>query len=114
MQINISTRHGHLSPETREKITEKVKKLPRFYERLTAAEVTIDLEHRETPQVELRISAERREDFVAADRGDSLMKSIDNAIHKLEQQLRKHKEKLKGHRLPGARRPEVPSEPEAE
>ena len=45
MQINISARHGHLSDATRGKITAKVEKLARLFERLTAIEVTVDLEH---------------------------------------------------------------------
>ena len=49
MQIKISARHGHLSDETQAKIKEKLEKLPRFYDRLTAIDVTVDLEHREAP-----------------------------------------------------------------
>ena len=43
MQIKISARHGHLSDETQAKIKEKLEKLPRFYDRLTAIDVTVDL-----------------------------------------------------------------------
>jgi ribosome-associated translation inhibitor RaiA len=39
------------------------------------------------------------------------MAAVDGAIHKLEQQIRKHKEKLKGHRTPGHRHEEVTPEP---
>ncbi len=114
MQINLSTRHGHLSTKTQEKITEKIRRLSRFYERLTAAEVIVELEHPDNPAVEVRISAERADDFIATDNSSSLMASIDGAIHKLEQQLRKHKEKLKGHRTPGHRHQEAPAELEFE
>ena len=67
MQINISTRHGHLSTESQEKITQRVEKLLRFNDRLTATEVTVDLGHAETPSVEFRVSVEKAEDFVATD-----------------------------------------------
>ena len=53
MQINISARHGHLSDDTQAKIMEKMQKLSRFHDRLTAIEVTVDLEHREAPDVDL-------------------------------------------------------------
>ena len=46
MQISISTRHGDLSAGTREKISEKVQKLSRLFDRLTAINVTADLEDR--------------------------------------------------------------------
>ena len=50
MQINISARHGHLSDATRDKITAKVEKLARLFERLSAIEVTVDLEHEQNPR----------------------------------------------------------------
>ena len=97
MQINISARHGHLSEATREKITAKAEKLARLFERLTLIDIRVDLEHEETPSVDLRVSAEHKHDFQATDCSENLMASVDNAIHKLEQQLRKYKEKVQEH-----------------
>jgi putative sigma-54 modulation protein len=97
VQINISTRHGHLSDATRAKISAKVERLARLFERLSAIEVTVDLEHEESPTVDVRVSAEHKHDFVAAEQSTSLMASLDGAIHKLEQQLRKYKEKVQDH-----------------
>lgn len=94
MQINISTRHGHVSAATQERISEKLDKLPRLFERLTAAQVTIDLEREENRKVEIRLSAEHTEDFVATVESGELLGLIDLAIRKLEKQLRKHKEKF--------------------
>ena len=102
MQIKISTRHGQLSEATQAKITEKLEKLTRFFERLTTIEVTIDLDRRETPNVDLRVSAEHKHDFVATNQSEELMASIDKVVDKMEQQLRKYKEKVQGrHRGPG-------------
>lgn len=103
MQINISTRHGHLSQASQDKISEKVAKLTRLFERLTAVDVVCDVEHPENPSVEIRVSAELHDDFVAKDEAPNLMAALDGALHKLEQQIRKFKEKLKGHRTPGHR-----------
>ena len=114
MQINISTRHGHLSQSTQDKITEKVEKLLRFNDRLTATEVTVDLEHKEMPEVEFRVSIEKSEDFVATDSNESLMAAVDSCLRKTEQQLRKHKEKLIGHRGATGRRTVVEPAAEAE
>ena len=66
MQINISTRHGHLSAETRDKMSAKLGKLGRFHERVSAVNVTVDLEHPDSPRVELRVSVEHAADFIAA------------------------------------------------
>ena len=115
MQIKISTRHGHLSEETQQKILEKTEKLTRFFDRLTAIEVTISLEHRDTPDVDLRVSAEHKHDFVASNKSDGLMVSIDKVVDKMEQQLRKYKEKVQDrHRGPGHKQrvPSAQTEPE--
>lgn len=97
MQVNISVRHGHLSDATRSKITAKVQKLARLFERLSAIEVTVDLEHEQTPTVDVQVSAEHKHDFVAAEQSTSVMAALDGVIHKLEQQLRKYKEKVQDH-----------------
>lgn len=102
VQIDISARHGDLNPATQEKISEKVQKLSRFFDRLTAIHVTADLEHRESPDVELRVSAEHTDDFVATETGE-LMGALDSCLHKMETQLRKHKEKLTDHRATGVK-----------
>lgn len=115
MQIKISARHGTISDETQAKITAKVEKLGRLFERLTSIEITVDLEHRDAPEVDLRVSAEHKHDFVATVQAGELLAAIDTAIHKVEQQLRKYKQKiLDRHR--GAEVPEsiVPGDLELE
>jgi putative sigma-54 modulation protein len=110
VQISISTRHGQLKAETQERITEKVGKLPQFFNRVTGVEVTVDLEHQESPHVEVRVRAEHANEFVAADRAPTVMAAVDSVVHKLEQQLRKHKEKIiTGHRGASAKNTELPT-----
>ena len=105
MQISISARHGHLSEATRAKITAKAEKLAKLFERLTVIEVTVDLEHSEKPIVELCVSAEHKHDFVAKEAADEMWAAIDGAIHKIEQQLRKYKEKIQDrHRQTGVKK----------
>ncbi len=112
MQINISARHGELSSATQEKITEKVGKLPRFFDRLTAIHVTVDMEHPDAPSIELRVSAEHVEDFVATDSSSSVLAALDGVLHKVERQLRKHKERRTEHKATGLKHIETPLEPE--
>lgn len=115
MQIKISTRHGHVSEQTRARITSKVERLIRFFERLTAIEVTIDLERRDNPSVDLRVSAEHKHDFVATNRSDDLMASIDKVVDKMEQQLRRYKQRVQDrHRGPGHRQQDVAGKPDRE
>ena len=113
MQIQISTRHGHLSDASQERVAEKAEKLLRIFERLTAIEVIIDLNDSDAPSVDIKVSAEHKHDFVAHDQSNNLMASIDTAIHKLEQQLRKYKERVQErHRNSDPRQREAAVEPE--
>ena len=112
MQVGISARHGHLSEASQEKIREKVDKLNRFFDRLTAIDVTIDLEHRETPRVDLRVSAEHKHDFGASIDAGELMAGVDAVVQKVEEQLRRYKEKrVDRHR--GGKHRQVETEAEA-
>src|SRR4051794_35681327 len=94
VQIEITTRHGHLSEASQEKISAKAEKLLRIFDRLMAIEVVVDLTDEAQPDVEIKVSAEHKHDFVARDQSDNLMGSVDTVVHKLEQQLRKYKEKV--------------------
>ena len=113
MQTTISARHGHLSQASQEKITEKVEVVRKFFDRLTAIGVTVDLEHRERPSVELRVRAEHHDEFVAVAEADSTFAALDSAIEKMEAQLRRFKERLKDHRAVGHKHIEPPTPPVA-
>jgi putative sigma-54 modulation protein len=113
VQIKISARHGTLSETTQSRIQSKVEKLTRFYDRIKAIEVTVDLERRDAPTVDVRVLAEHKNDFVAREQAEELMIAVDTVIHKLEQQIRKHKEKIQDrHRGPGHRQQETRSRSE--
>ena len=116
MQLDISVRHGHLSEASQNKLKSRAEKLGRFFDRLTAIEIVVDLSDEQSPRVDIKASAEHKHDFVAHEQTDSLMKSFEAAVQKIEQQLRKYKERLQErHRNPQSRRAEVlPTEPEPE
>ena len=111
MQTTISARHGHLSPATQEKITEKVDLLRKFFDRLTAISVTVDVEHRDRPILELRVRAEHHDEFVAVEEAGTVFAALDGAMEKMENQLRRCKERLKDHRAVGHKHLEPPSPP---
>ena len=98
MQIKISVRHGHLKEETQQLIRDKAEKLPHLFERLTQIEVTIDLSRKELKFVEFVVQAEHKHDFVGRDGHSDLLTAVDLALHKLEAQLRRYKEKIQDHR----------------
>ncbi len=97
MEVKIIAKHGELADSIQETMTEKVSKLPRFFERTTGIQVVADMSHSE-PELEIIVSAEGTSDFFAKDKGTNVMVALDKTISKIEQQLRKHKEKLTEHR----------------
>jgi putative sigma-54 modulation protein len=101
VQITISVRHGTLSEEAQSIVAAKVEKLGRLFDRLVGIDLTLDLESRDEPTVDLRVAAEHKHDFVASQRSTDLMGAVDQAVHKMEQQLRKYKQKIQErHRSP--------------
>jgi putative sigma-54 modulation protein len=97
VQIKISARHGHLNDATQEFIREKAEKLLHYFQRLMMIEVLVDLKE-DTKLVEIQVSAEHKHDFVASERNQDVLAAVDAALHKLEQQVRKYKEKIQDHR----------------
>ncbi|MFK8113959.1 MAG: ribosome-associated translation inhibitor RaiA [Rubripirellula sp.] len=108
MQVNVSARHGSLQPGDQELIVEKTEKLRRLYDRINAIEVTVDLKHLDKPSVEIKVSAEHADDSVATAESSSVISALDVAIPKVEQQLRRLKEKKTGHRATAHKHMEAP------
>ncbi|MBY0525010.1 MAG: ribosome-associated translation inhibitor RaiA [Gemmataceae bacterium] len=98
MEIKISARHGHLSEAHQTFIREKAQKLLHLFQRLTMIEVTVDLSDDLNKSVEFLVSAEHKHDFVARETHADLMAAVDLVEAKLEQQLRRYKEKIQDHR----------------
>ena len=94
MQVRVSTRHGHLSEASQEKITAKAEKLLKVFDRLTEIVVVVDLSNEQKPQVDVQVSAEHKHDFVGSDSSAELMTAVDAALQKVEKQLRKYKTKV--------------------
>lgn len=109
MQLSITTRHGHLTEATQAKLRAKAEKLGRFFDRLMSIEMVVDLSDSQQPKVDLKVSAEHKHDFVAHEQGDNLLGVVEAAVEKVEEQLRRYKERLvERHRNPDARRLETP------
>ena len=98
MQIEVTTRHGSVSDDVRQRLVQKAEKLLTFFERVMAIRVTVDFENSHVTRVELLVDAEHKHDFVANDEGDDVIATFDRAFHKMEQQIRKYKEQIQDHR----------------
>lgn len=94
MQVRVSTRHGHLSEASQAKIAAKAEKLLRIFDRLSDIAVVVDLKDEQNPVVDVQVSAEHKHDFMARESSTEMMVAVDSAIQKIEQQLRKYKDKV--------------------
>jgi ribosome hibernation promoting factor len=97
VQIAISTRHGGLGPEQHSYLHDKAEKLLKYFGRLMAIEVAVD-QTKNAWSVEIRVSAEHKHDFFASETGSSAEAAMDQCVHKIEQQLRKYKERVQNHK----------------
>ncbi|WP_233903192.1 ribosome hibernation-promoting factor, HPF/YfiA family [Stieleria maiorica] len=112
MQVSVSARHGSLQPGDQELIQEKAVKLRRLNDRINAIEVTVDLENTDKPAVEIQVSIEHSGECVATAEATTVIAALDMSIPKVEQQLRRIKEKKTGHRATGHKHIETPANDE--
>ena len=111
MQVAITCKHGQLSANQQEYMTRKSEKLLTYFERVTAINVTVTFE-RVRVRTEILVDAEHKHNFVANDVGDDVIPTFDLTLHKMEQQIRKYKERIQNHRrdLPERGLPEAEAE----
>lgn len=107
MQVAITCRHGTLRPEAHAYVTEKAHKLLTYFARVTAIQVTFDFAN-STATAEILVDAEHKHNFVAVESAPDAQTAFDLALHKMEQQIRKYKEKIQDHHR---RTPAVPPTP---
>lgn len=96
MQIAITARHGSLNSDQHDYLRAKAEKLQKYFGRLMSIEVAAD--HQKNGWlVEVLVSAEHKHDFVAREEAPGLEAATDACVHKVEQQLRRYKEKVQDH-----------------
>jgi|TARA_R110000868_G_scaffold152537_1_gene377533 putative sigma-54 modulation protein len=97
VQVAITCRHGSVSDSLRDYITEKSEKLLTYFERVTAIQITIDQGQNQN-RVEILVDAEHKHNFVAHAEGDEVKSNFHSALSKMEQQIKKYKQKIQDHR----------------
>jgi putative sigma-54 modulation protein len=100
-----------LGPEQNQYLHDKAEKLLKYFERLMAIEVAVDhVKH--LWQVEILVSAEHKHDFVAKEEGPTPEAAMDQCVHKIENQLRRYKERVQNHKGAIGQGGTTPSSPE--
>lgn len=99
MEITVSGRQQlEITPAIRQYATDKVGKLPRYFDRIQKIDVVASRRDNINHEVEVIVSAEHVAPFVARHAGEDLYACIDNVINKLERQLTDHKNQLRDHK----------------
>lgn len=95
MEINVTFRHADSSRVLREHIQDKISRLSKYLIKPTNAHVTLNVEGtRHMAEISL---SENRSLFNAKALSHDMYLSVDRALAKIERQLKKYKEKIKGH-----------------
>ena len=97
MQVSVTCRHGSITDDVRDHITRKSEKLLTFFERVSAIDVTVDF-GKDRVKVEILVDTEHRHNFVSHDEGEDVPATFDRSLHKMEQQIKKYKQKIQDHR----------------
>ena len=102
MLFTISGRHFEITDQIRAHAEKRTEKLPKFYDSITQIEVIIEGKGAD-PGVEIIARGEHSNVFIAKENGDDTFTCIDMAVHKLERQFRRKKEKQRNNKhIPGA------------
>ncbi|MDY7010307.1 MAG: ribosome-associated translation inhibitor RaiA [Planctomycetota bacterium] len=94
MKVSVVARHVELTDAMKDYAREKVDGLPHFYNGLQSVDITFDVDAGEHV-VEIVATGKRKSVFVAHHRGRDMYACVDQCAHKLEEQLRRHKDKVR-------------------
>lgn len=94
MEIIVTGRHMDITPAIREYASEKVSKLPRYFDRIQSIDVIAHKNDRQH-EMEIIVHVDRSDPFLCKTAGSDLYACIDEAVNKLERQLTDHKDKLR-------------------
>ena len=93
MLFTISGKHIEITEAIKKHAEEKTSKLPKYYNSINQVEVVIDDSPGGNYSVQIMARGEHSKLFVVSETGDDAYKCIDIAVHKLERQLKKKKQK---------------------
>ncbi len=93
MKVTVTSRNYNINDPFRTYIEERLDKLDRFFNRLLEAQVTLNVEkYRHSAEVKILANGTT---LNGKDIAGDMRTAVDNAVDKLEKQVKKYKEKLK-------------------
>jgi putative sigma-54 modulation protein len=100
MQVSLSGHHVEITQSMRNYVNEKVEKLDRHFDHALDIHIVLTVEKlRHKAEATLHVSGSN---LHANDVQEDMYAAIDGLVDKLDRQGKKHKEKIKSHRLKSA------------
>lgn len=95
MRITFTARHFKADDKLRTFAEEKVAKIKKYYDGIIECEITLDQEKlSQVAEISVKVYGQR---LHVVEKSNDIFKSIDLAVDKLERQVKKYKQKLRGH-----------------
>lgn len=92
MRLQITTRHYDLTPELRTYAEERIQRLKRYFDQIIDVNLIVGAEkHRQTAEIVLHTTGH---DWTGTAESSDMRTSIDDAVAKIEAQLKKHKDRI--------------------
>lgn len=115
MNITTTARHYDLAPSLKDYAEGKVHNLKKYFDHIVNVHVIFSLEkYRQRVEITLHVNGK---DFVTLQESEDMYLSVDRAVEKLEEQLKRHSGRLKRRKKAqslGEVSGEVPGAPEGE
>lgn len=102
MQINITGHHIEVTPALRAYVTEKLQRIYRHFDNVISTDVILKIENHHK-RVEAKVNTAGKSLF-AQESGTDMYAAIDGLIDKLDRQVRRHKDRVRGHHASAAKR----------
>ena len=102
MLFTISGKHIEITDAIREHAQDKAEKLPRYYNSINRVEIIVEGNEGGMPSVEVIARAEHGKVFLGKETGEDTYACIDVAVHKVERQIRRKKDKERNNKHIGS------------
>ncbi|MCP4378643.1 MAG: ribosome-associated translation inhibitor RaiA [bacterium] len=96
MNIVIEARHMEVTDSLRQHVESKAEKLPKYYDHIHSIEIVLDVEA-DKAMTEIVVHGGKKNTFVASAKNEDMYVCVDRCMHKVTEQLRRHKDRIRGH-----------------
>jgi putative sigma-54 modulation protein len=91
-----------ISQKTKDYLAKRIEKLSRFLEKISGIEIEVEKDKRNFWRVEITVKSLGK-NYLSEETSESIEGSLDMALEKIQQQIRKEKGKIRAERERGAR-----------